>query len=76
MAGLFAINSCVDIDDAVIPFRKAGNFDSRSVGNFAVQVPKELLPDDLSHYLSLRLIGGNILREQERPFFSICTANI
>ena len=65
MAGLFAVDGGVDVDDAVVTLGKTGDFDSGAVGDLALQVPQQLLADDLSHDLALGLVGGQVLVEQE-----------
>ena len=56
MAGFFAINSRVHVDDAVIALREFRDFHRRAVRDFPFQIPQQLFPDDLRDHLALRLV--------------------
>ena len=74
VAGFFTVNGGIDIDNTAVPLGKLGDLHSCAVRDLPVQAPQELLPDDLRHHLPLRLIGGGILREQERTGLGILFA--
>ena len=71
VAGLFTVNRSVQIDDAVVPLAEGVDFNSRSVGNFLIEAPQQFFTDDLRHDLTLRLVGGNVIREQEGALLGV-----
>ena len=62
--GLFAVDSRLHVDYAVIPLGKARYFDSCAVRYFPLQAEQELFADYLRHYLLFRLIRHHIVREE------------
>ncbi len=66
MAGFFAINGRVDVDDAIVALGKLRDLDGGAVRDLSVEVPQQLFADNLRDDLPLRLIGGDVLREEER----------
>ena len=74
MAAAFAVNGGIDVDYAAVTLREPGDFHSSAVRDFLLKAPQKFFTDDLSHDLTLRLIRGYILREQERSFLGILTA--
>ena len=75
MAGLLAVDGGIQIDDAVVPLGELVNFHCRAMGNLPVKAPQQLLPDDFCHHLTLRLVGGDVLREQEGAFHRVLLAH-
>ena len=75
MAGLLTVDGGVNIDDAVVPLGEFCDFHGGSVGNLPIEAPQELFPDDLRHDLPLGLVGGDILREEERAFHCVFFAD-
>ena len=74
MAGLFAVNGSIQVDDAVVTLGEGGDLHSSTVGDLLFQAPQQLLTDDLCHYLALGLVGGDIIGEQERRFNGVLLA--
>ena len=74
MAGLFAVNGGVQIDNAVVSFGEGRDLHCGTVGDLLFQVPEQLLTDDLSHDLAFGLVSGNIVREHERTFYGVLIA--
>ena len=64
MTGLFTIDGGVHVDDAGIPLRELGDLHGSAVRDLLIQAQKQLLPQQLTHDLPLRLVGGHIVREQ------------
>ena len=67
MAGLFAVNRGVQLDDAVLPLLKAGDDDGGAVRHLALEAPEQLLADYLGAELLFRLVGEDVVREEVRP---------
>ena len=71
VAGLFAVDGHVQINDAAVPLGKPRHLHRRAVGDLLVQTLQHLLPHDLRAHLSVRLVGGHAVREQLRPLLGV-----
>ena len=64
MAGLFAVDGRVDLDDLVVALDEARDLNGRAMRNFLVEVAQQLFAHDLAHDLTVRLVGGHAVREE------------
>ena len=71
MAGLFAINRRIHVDDAGIPLGELRDLHRGAVGDFLIQAQQQLLPHDLAHHLPFRLIAGLAIGEELRSFLGV-----
>ena len=72
MAGLFAVDGHVQVDDAgVLPLGEAGHLHCRAVGDLLIQTQQHFLPNDLGADLLIRLVGGHAVGEQLRSFHGV-----
>ena len=71
MAGLFAVNGHVQINDAVLPLGESRHLHRRAVGDLLVQTQQHLLPHRLGADLAVRLVGGHAVGEELRPLLSV-----
>ena len=72
VAGLFAVDGHIQIDDAAVhPLGEPRHLHRRAVGDLLVQTPQHLLPHDLGADLAVRLIGGHAVGEQLRPLLRV-----
>jgi len=67
MAGLFAVDGSVDVDDTVLPLGKLGQFHRGAVRDLLIQAQQQLFPDDLGAHLPLRLVRDHVVGEELRP---------
>ena len=71
VAGLFAVDGHVQINDAAVPLGKTRHLHSRAVGDLLVQTLQHLLPHDLGAHLCIGLIGGHAVGEQLRSLLGV-----
>ena len=64
VAGLFAVDGGVHVDDAVVPLGKAGDLHGGAVGDLLVQAQQQLLPHQFPHHLAFRLVAGLAVGEE------------
>ena len=71
VAGLFAVDGGPHVHNAGVPFGKFRDFHGGAVGDLLVQAEEQLLPQQLSHDLPLRLVGGLPVGEELGPLLGI-----
>ena len=71
VAGLLAVDGHVQVNNPGIPLGELGHLDGRPVWDLLVQIPQQLLPDDLRHHLFLRLVGRHAVGEQLGPLHGV-----
>ena len=68
MAGLLAVDGGIDLDDLVVALDEARDLHGRAMRNFFVEVAQQLFAHDLTHDLTVGLVGGHAVREELGTF--------